>query len=70
MAEGASLTFEIDVPLAALIEGVEPLAIPRFHTRASKSNREFVEGRLQVDPRTSTRSASNSSSTPRPPADS
>ena len=51
MAEGAGLTFEIDVASLPVIEGAEPLAIPRYHTRASKSNREFVEGRLQVDPR-------------------
>lgn len=50
MAEGAGLTFEIDVSKLPLIEGVEPLAIPRYHTRASKSNREFVQARLHVDP--------------------
>ena len=50
MAEGARLTFEIDLSKLPVIEGSEPLAVPRFHTRASKSNREFVEGRLVTDP--------------------
>ena len=50
MANGAGLTLEIDVAALPLIEGVEPLAIPRYYTRASKSNREFVRGRLEVDP--------------------
>ena len=50
MAEGAGLTFEIDVASLPLIEGVEPLAISRYYTRASKSNREFLEGRVQIDP--------------------
>jgi selenide, water dikinase len=50
MAEGSKLTFEIDAAALPLIEGVEPLAIPRYHTRGSKSNREFVQARLHVDP--------------------
>lgn len=50
MAEGAGLTFEVDVASLPIIEGSEALAVPRFHTRASKSNREFVEGRLDTEP--------------------
>ena len=50
MAQGAGLTFEIEVASLPLIEGVQPLAIPRFHTRASKSNRAFVEGHIEIDP--------------------
>ncbi len=48
MAEGARLTFELDVASFPVIEGAEPLAVPRFFTRASTSNREFLEGRLQI----------------------
>jgi selenide,water dikinase len=49
MAEGARLTVEIDVRSLPVIEGAEPLAVPRFFTRASASNREFLEGRLRID---------------------
>jgi selenide, water dikinase len=50
MAEGARLTFEIDVASLPVIAGVEPLAIPRYFTRASKSNRAFLDGRLRIEP--------------------
>jgi selenide,water dikinase len=50
MAEAARLTFELDVRAIPIIEGTEALAVPRFFTRASKSNREFLEGRLRVEP--------------------
>ena len=33
-----------------VIEGALPLAVPRYHTRASRSNREFLDGRLRTDP--------------------
>ncbi len=33
-----------------MIEGAEPLAVPRYYTRASKTNREFLQGRLRVEP--------------------
>jgi selenide,water dikinase len=49
MAEAASLTFAIEAAKLPVIEGAEPLAIPRYHTRASKTNREFVAGRLEND---------------------
>jgi len=49
MAEGAKLTVEIDVAALPIIEGAESLAIPRYFTRASKSNREFLQGRLLID---------------------
>ncbi len=51
MAEGANLTVEIDLAALPLIEGSEPLANPRFFTRASKANRQFLEGRLVISPR-------------------
>ena len=50
MAEGAGLTVEIDVAGSPLIEGAEPLAVPRYFTRASKINREFLDGRLRIEP--------------------
>jgi selenide,water dikinase len=48
MAEGAQLTFEIDLAALPLIEDSESLAIPRYFTRASTSNRAFLEGRLHI----------------------
>lgn len=48
MAEGSGLTFTIDVAALPLIEGVGPLAVPRYHTRASKGNRAFVEGSIEI----------------------
>jgi selenide, water dikinase len=50
MAEGARLTIEIDVSSLPVIEGAMPLAVPRFFTRASTSNREFLEGRVRIAP--------------------
>jgi selenide, water dikinase len=50
MAEGAGLTFAIEVGKLPVIEGAEPLAIPRYYTRASKTNREFLQGRLRIEP--------------------
>jgi selenide,water dikinase len=49
MAAAAGLTFEIDVRSLPVIEGAEPLAVPRFYTRASTSNRAFLEGRLRTE---------------------
>ncbi len=50
MAEGAGLTVEIDVASLPVIEGVVPLAVPAYFTRASKTNRAFLDGRLRVEP--------------------
>ncbi len=49
MAEGSGLTLELDSRLLPRIEGSEPLATPKNHNRASKSNREFLEGRIEID---------------------
>ena len=49
MAEGAHLTFELDVSSLPIIDGAEALAIPRYFTRASSSNREFVRDRLRIE---------------------
>src|SRR5271157_1611484 len=32
-----------------MIEGAEPLAVARYYTRASKTNREFLQGRLRTE---------------------
>ncbi len=50
MAEGAGLTLEIEVDRLPVIRGVEPLAVPAYFTRASKSNRAFLDGRLRIEP--------------------
>lgn len=49
MAEGSGLTVEIDTRSLPFIAGSEPLAGPKFYTRASKGNREFLERRLEVE---------------------
>jgi selenide,water dikinase len=48
MAEGSGVTVEIDTHSLPRIAGSEPLADPRFHTRASKGNRAFLDGRLEI----------------------
>jgi selenide, water dikinase len=50
MADGSGQTIELDLAALPLIEGAEALAVPRFYTRASKSNRVYLEGRLEVAP--------------------
>lgn len=50
MAEGSRLSVEIEVSRLPLIEGALSLAVPRYFTRASKSNRDFLAGRLQIEP--------------------
>ena len=49
MAEGSRLTVELDVANLPVIDGVEPFAVPAYFTRASKTNRAFLDGRLRVD---------------------
>jgi selenide, water dikinase len=50
MAEGAGLTVEFELARLPLIEGALPLAVPRYFTRAIKSNRAFLDGRLRIEP--------------------
>lgn len=50
MAEAATLTVELDAAALPRIKGIDPLVVPRYHTRASKTNRAFLEGRLQIEP--------------------
>jgi len=50
MAEGSHLTIELEVNHLPLIAGAEALAVPRYFTRASASNRKFLEDRLRIEP--------------------
>jgi selenide, water dikinase len=50
MAEGAGLTVEFEVARLPIIEGALPLGVPRYFTRASASNRAFLEGRIRIEP--------------------
>lgn len=50
MADGSGLTVEIDLAALPLIEGAGPLAVPRYFTRASQTNRDFLGGRCRVEP--------------------
>jgi selenide,water dikinase len=50
MAEGSALTLEIALDALPLIAGAEPLAVPRHFTRASRSNRAALDGRLRIAP--------------------
>ena len=49
LAAGAGVTVEIDLASLPIIEGAAALAIPRYHTRGSSSNRAFLEGRISMD---------------------
>jgi len=48
MAEGAGLTLELDSQSLPIIDGALPLAVDRYRTRASATNREHLQGRLLV----------------------
>ncbi len=50
MAEGAKLTVMLDVARFPVIEGARALGVPRYFTRASKSNREFLAARILIEP--------------------
>jgi selenide,water dikinase len=48
MAEGSAVTIEIDLAALPVIEGSEPLASPRYHTRAYHTNRAHLADRLML----------------------
>ncbi|WP_205678650.1 selenide, water dikinase SelD [Aquisphaera insulae] len=48
MADGSGVTIELDAGTLPAIEGVAELAIPKFHTRASRTNREFLRDKMEV----------------------
>jgi selenide,water dikinase len=49
MAEAASVTIELDTRAFPGLKGIEVLAHPQYHNRATQSNREFLEGRLVIE---------------------
>jgi selenide,water dikinase len=46
MAEGSGVTIELEVAALPVIEGSEPLANPRYYTRAYHTNRAHLADRL------------------------
>jgi selenide,water dikinase len=50
MAEGAGVTIRLKLASLPLIEGAAALATRRYFTRASATNRAFLEGRMTIDP--------------------
>jgi selenide,water dikinase len=50
LADGSGVTIELESGALPAIEGVRDLAGPTFHTRASKTNRAYVEGRSRIEP--------------------
>jgi selenide,water dikinase len=50
MAEAAHVTIVLDTAALPIIDGAEPLAIPRYYNRASQTNRAFLQGRLEIEP--------------------
>jgi selenide,water dikinase len=48
MAEGSGVTIVLDTRALPLIEGASTLATSANYTRASKGNRQFLEGRLEI----------------------
>ncbi len=49
MADGAGVTIEINSRALPILEGARELANPKFFTRGSRSNREFLAGRLRIE---------------------
>lgn len=49
MADGSNVTLKIDLAKLPVLPGVEAMAKPPFLTRASKTNREYVQDRLQIE---------------------
>lgn len=49
MARGSKVTVVLDTRRFPRLPGVEPLCVPRFHTRGSKNNREFCADVLRID---------------------
>jgi selenide,water dikinase len=48
LADGSGVTIRIDLSALPLFPSVEALAVPRFFMRASRTNREYVEGRVMI----------------------
>jgi selenide,water dikinase len=52
VAEASNVTLEIELAALPRFPGVESLAVPRYYTRASKTNRENLDGRMTIAPET------------------
>lgn len=50
MADGSGVTIRLSAKALPRFDGIGPLVNPRYYTRASRANREFLDGRLIVDP--------------------
>jgi selenide,water dikinase len=50
MADGSDVTIEIEVSRLPVIEGSDPLAVSRYFSRATVSNREHLAHRYSVSP--------------------
>lgn len=48
MAQGSNVTLQIELSKLPLIKGILDLVQPQFTTRASKTNRSYVEGSLEL----------------------
>jgi selenide,water dikinase len=59
MAEGSGVTIEIELAALPVIEGSEPLVIPRYHSRATGTNRAHLDegDRLRIASRDHPREA-------------
>src|SRR5439155_3304952 len=49
MATGSKVTLRIDLAKLPLLPGVEAIARPPFMTRASKTNRAYVQEQLRIE---------------------
>jgi selenide,water dikinase len=50
MADGSGVSIRLDTRALPRFEGIESLLSPRHHTRGTRANREFLEGRVAIDP--------------------
>ncbi len=49
MADGATVTIEIDADALPIIEGSEAYSTPEFHTRGSLANNQYLAERLEIN---------------------
>lgn len=50
MADGSNVTIELDLNSLPLLEGVATLAVPRYFSRANRTNRDYVAERSETGP--------------------
>jgi selenide,water dikinase len=49
MAQGSGVTLVIELARLPLIPGIEQLDVPKFRTRASKTNKEYADPHTHLD---------------------